>query len=60
MTLHLTAFVEGKSPRLLEETCWETDLANVMDQTAKARQLTLRRFQAHTRGDVVRIDGNGR
>src|SRR5665213_442013 len=59
MPLHLTPFVKREGSRFLKETRRKTNLPDVVDQTAKMRQLRLIFAQVHTLGDVAGIDSDG-
>src|SRR5258708_26802695 len=57
--LHLTPLVQRKSPGLFQQPGRETDLANVVHETAEVYKLLLFLRQTHPPGDVARVDRNG-
>src|SRR5207249_6519492 len=59
MALHLSALLERQWSRLLEQTGWKTDLADVVDEPAKADELLPLLRQSHALGDVAGIDRHG-
>ena len=59
MLLHLPAFLEGQRPVLQQQTRWEPDLADVVNQAAEVRPLLSVRREAHPLSDVARVDGDG-
>src|SRR4051812_31620848 len=60
MLFHLPALVKRQCTWFLEEARWQTDLANVMDQSRDVRHLLILRRQPEPTCDVARIDRDGR
>ena len=59
MFLHLPTFVESQRARLLEQPRWQSNLSDVVDETAQMNEALLLFRQAHPTSNVSRIDRDG-
>ena len=56
VALHFTPLVKREGSGLLEKPSWETDLPDVVDQSAQVGQFDLVGAKLHALGDIARID----
>ena len=59
VALHFTALVQREGTGLLEQPSWETDLPDVVHESAQVGQFDLFGAKLHPLGDVARVDGHG-
>src|SRR5204863_1123060 len=60
MLLHLAALLERQRARLFEQAGRQTDLADVVDESAEVCLLLQLRSQIHATRDVATVDGDSR
>src|SRR5262245_45659677 len=58
MLFHGSAFLQGKWACLLQNSCWESHLSDVVEQPGEVGELLIRFGESHSLRDVARIDGN--